>query len=112
MMYEYSSLVEFLQSNHYATQDLFVVIIINWTAVTYNFMTLVLLRLTSAHYFTVIANTKSILLIAVSMYFFHVSVTRLNAIGMIVSISGFCAYTYFRFNGKEEKTIPDAEENP
>lgn len=102
-MYEYDGLVNFLKTNENATADLITVIIINWTAVLYNFITFILLRYTSAHYFTVIANTKSVMLIVVSMYVFHVHVTRLNALGMSISLCGFFAYTYFRYINKEEK---------
>ena len=65
-----------------------------------------LLSYTSAHYFTIIANLKSVSLIVISLYIFQVPLTLMNFFGLILSLSGFCAYTYFRFNGLEEKKDP------
>ena len=104
---EYSSLIENLQTSPTAGLDLSVVLAINFTAVVYNIVTLILLRYTSAHYFTIVANIKSVSLILVSLYVFNVQITKMNLFGLILSISGFCAYTYFRFNNLEEiKTVP------
>ena len=101
-------MLRFLATNEMAAQNLVFVIVINWAAVLYNLVTLHLLSLVSPHYFCVIANIKSVTLIAVSMYVFSVHVTNMNAIGMIVSICGFCTYTYLRFTDREIRSVDKA----
>lgn len=100
--YEKDALTEFISQNPRAHLDLIVTQFTNASTVAYNLAGVVLLKYTSAQYFSVIANSKAVLLIIISMIVFGTSVTYINVIGMILAFIGFTGYSYCRFIGREE----------